>query len=292
MTLHSCYFEYEHTSSRDEYKRSEKLSSYLEAIFERRQNREDIIITLSLLLLSLATLVLRHGRLINPPSRSFAFRQDFNTPLNDMDHQLNCGGSWNQWGVNNGHCGVCGDPYQGPRENEAGGKYATGTIVRHYKESQQINVEIEITEANGGWSEFRLCPNNDVHKVVTQQCLDRYLLPTPSGETRIEHQGIVGIMRTPLVLPPGLTCTQCVFQWKSNTAHDSNCDPVTHECCMGCGPQEQFYGCADISIGHISNTGSSFEYLTDTSDFLIIDTYNFIKAKMNRASIVLRINAK
>jgi hypothetical protein len=48
----------------------------------------------------------------------------------------------NQWGLNQGRCGICGDPYQGPRENEAGGKYAKGTIVRHYKEGQNIDVEI------------------------------------------------------------------------------------------------------------------------------------------------------
>jgi len=34
---------------------------------------------------------------------------------------------------NGGKCGVCGDPFIGPRENEAGGLYATGTIVRTYK---------------------------------------------------------------------------------------------------------------------------------------------------------------
>lgn len=32
-------------------------------------------------------------------------------------------------------------------------------------------------------------------------------------------------------------------------ASNNNCNYVTHEyCCDGCGPQEQFYGCADVSI--------------------------------------------
>jgi hypothetical protein len=44
--------------------------------------------------------------------------------------------------MNQGRCGVCGDPYQGPRKNEAGGVYATGTIVHTYKEGTQINVVI------------------------------------------------------------------------------------------------------------------------------------------------------
>ncbi|XP_053382635.1 uncharacterized protein LOC128549609 isoform X2 [Mercenaria mercenaria] len=206
--------------------------------------------------LSLATVVMGHGRLIDPPSRSSAYRFGFGTPRNDNDHQLSCGGFWNQWGRNQGRCGVCGDPYQGPRENEAGGKYATGTIVRHYREGQQITVVIDMTVGHGGFSEFRICPNNDVHKAITQQCLDQHLLATPSGETRIEHGHVTGLLRYKLKLPRGLTCTQCVLQWKWNTASNNNCNYVTHEnCCEGCGPQEQFYGCADVSIGHDSNAG-------------------------------------
>ena len=37
--------------------------------------------------------------------------------------------------TNGGKCGVCGDAWGGPRDNEAGGKYATGILVRHYKVS-------------------------------------------------------------------------------------------------------------------------------------------------------------
>ena len=35
---------------------------------------------------------------------------------------------------NDGKCGICGDNYAdaSPREHEAGGRYATGTIVRNY----------------------------------------------------------------------------------------------------------------------------------------------------------------
>ena len=32
-----------------------------------------------------------------------------------------------------GRCGVCGDPLGMPQDNEAGGRFATGLIVRHYK---------------------------------------------------------------------------------------------------------------------------------------------------------------
>ncbi len=49
---------------------------------------------------------------------------------------------------NDGKCGICGDNYAdpSPREHEAGGKYATGTIVRNYvqvlKRSHNQNIPI------------------------------------------------------------------------------------------------------------------------------------------------------
>ena len=45
-----------------------------------------------------------------------------------------------QWGRNGGKCGICGDPWDGLRENEAGGRYAKGIITRNYTEGQIIDV--------------------------------------------------------------------------------------------------------------------------------------------------------
>ena len=44
-----------------------------------------------------------------------------------------------QWNNNGGKCGECGDPWDQPvgeRPNQAGGTYATGTIVDTYNEGQ------------------------------------------------------------------------------------------------------------------------------------------------------------
>ena len=38
------------------------------------------------------------------------------------------------------------------------------------------------------------------------------------------------------------------FKWKYNVGNSHGYDFVTGEYCLGCGPQEQFYGCSDISI--------------------------------------------
>lgn len=50
-----------------------------------------------------------------------------------------------QWHQNGGKCGLCGDPWPGPRENEAGGRYANGIVTRSYEVGQVIDVYIELT---------------------------------------------------------------------------------------------------------------------------------------------------
>ena len=123
----------------------------------------------------------------------------------------------NQWNTNDGKCGICGDPWQGPRENEAGGKYALGIITRQYKTSSQIPVIVEVTAPHKGWFEFRICKNDNVMKAASQACLDEYLLTVVNSGTRY-HVTFDYPMDYDLVvqLPKGLECKQCVFQWKYN----------------------------------------------------------------------------
>ncbi|KAK7489255.1 hypothetical protein BaRGS_00019507 [Batillaria attramentaria] len=196
-----------------------------------------------------------HGRLIDPPSRSSMWRYGFSNPPNYDDEALWCGGFSAQWEVNGGRCGVCGDRFDGPHDNEAGGKYANGIIVRHYREGETISVSVDLTTSHLGYFEFRICPNNNPHKVITQQCLDRYLLQQPDGSTRYYIKSYdQGVRTVQLVLPQGLTCTQCVLQWKYNAGNSWRCDGlgVSRKCCDGCGPQEQFYGCADVDVSPAS----------------------------------------
>ncbi|XP_023933176.1 uncharacterized protein LOC106162929, partial [Lingula anatina] len=199
-----------------------------------------------------------HGRLYEPPGRSTAFRRGFNTPANYDDMSLNCGGFDNQWNVQGGKCGVCGDPWQGPRENEAGGLYATGTLVRQYTMGEYMPIVIEITAPHKGWYEFRLCPHNDPNTPVSVECLDQYKLPLylhANGTTVNRYQSldetnsawVGGKVYLLAKLPDYVTCTQCVLQWKWHTGNSWGTDPDGTSC-VGCGPQEEFYGCADIAI--------------------------------------------
>ncbi|OWF42440.1 uncharacterized protein LOC110461062 [Mizuhopecten yessoensis] len=195
-----------------------------------------------------------HGRLLEPPSRSSMWRsmrggiREFpNALVNYNDNQLFCGGRIN-YIYQHQQCGICGDPFQGPRNNEAGGRYAAGIIGRNYKAGQTIDIGVEITANHFGFFEFRLCPNNDVHKVATQECLDKHLLTLDNAAgTRYYLGGRRGTINLKAKLPEGLTCSQCVLQWRYKTGNSYGYAP-NGTYCIGCGLQEMFYGCSDISI--------------------------------------------
>ncbi|KAK2138631.1 hypothetical protein NP493_7375g00004 [Ridgeia piscesae] len=205
----------------------------------------------TLLLVVCAVEIRGHGRLRVPPSRTSMWRDGFGTPANYIDNQLSCGGAWYQNGLNGGKCGVCGDPWGKPNpESEAGGKYANGIITRTYTEGQEIETAVEVTAQHGGWFEFRICRNNDFRVPVTHKCLNRHLLPLADGtgsRVYLDNKGKAGFTNVTLRLPTGLSCTQCVLQWKWHTGNSWGRDEYGRSC-IGCGPQEEFYGCADVAI--------------------------------------------
>ncbi|KAH3800335.1 hypothetical protein DPMN_153968 [Dreissena polymorpha] len=178
------------------------------------------------------------------------WRQGFNSPQNYDDTSLFCGGFSTQWSRNGGKCGVCGDNFaDNPRPNEPGGKFYTGIIVRKYDVGQVIDVAVHLTANHKGWFEFRLCQNDVENKAVTQDCFDQHLLKDDKGVSRFSISIGMEMVKYSLKLPTGITCRACVLQWMYNTGNSWGVDPVTKTGCIGCGNQEQFYGCSDISIG-------------------------------------------
>merc|ERR1712168_72139 len=209
-------------------------------------NRFALLLVLGLCLVLEVT---GHGRLTKPPARGTAWRYGFNTPPNYNDHELFCGGFPRQWNVNGGKCGICGDPYDGRRDHEAGGRYATGTIVAEYKQGEVIPITVQLTANHKGYFEFSLCPHNNIHVPATQECFDQYILQLADGSgTRRPISSTVTTSKTSVKLPDGATCSQCILRWKYNTATRNGRDPETGEYGPGLGPQEQFWGCADITI--------------------------------------------
>lgn len=90
-----------------------------------------------------------------------------------------CGGMSHQYKVNDGKCGVCGDPFDLPlpRPYEFGGEMCDGIIVRKYDPGELITIKIDLVSYHFGYFEFKLCDNtND-----SQECFDKNVLKIASG---------------------------------------------------------------------------------------------------------------
>ncbi|CAG5124618.1 unnamed protein product [Candidula unifasciata] len=172
-------------------------------------------------LLTAATQVLGHGRLMDPPARNSMWRLGFPNPVNYNDNELYCGGRITQWARNKGKCGVCGDPHHHTtKDHEVGGKYANGIISRQYTQGDVIEVTVHITANHKGYFEFRICPVADPKVEVTQECLDQHVLEMVNGEGTRYHlpEGKSNqFFNVSLQLPADVTCKQCVIQWKYRT---------------------------------------------------------------------------
>ena len=194
------------------------------------------------------------GRLMDPIARSSCWRQfPDECPVEHNDNMLNCGGIQQQWGKNEGKCSVCGEDWSlRDKKFELGGDSSSpqGFIVKTYRQGQEIEAKIELSSNRAGWFEFRLCKLRSDDEDATQECLDENLLEDRQGNTRIRVKKAQkgGQIRFRLQLPKELTCDHCVFQWKYHTATNWGRDEETGVSCVGCGPQEEFYGCSDIKI--------------------------------------------
>jgi len=203
-----------------------------------------------LLLLSFVDTSDAHGRFIEPPSRVSSWRFGGSSPHHHNDHGTNCGGYKRQWLKNGGRCGVCGDPWDlpQPRDGERGGTFGEGEVVRTYTEGQWANVSAQITANHKGFFEFRLCPQNRTDVAASESCMERHLLDVRGGGKRYMLPSGTGIFSTEIALPKGLTCSHCVLQWRYVGGNNWGICPSTGIGETGCGPQEEFRACSDISI--------------------------------------------
>ncbi|KAH8311234.1 hypothetical protein KR044_005138 [Drosophila immigrans] len=189
-----------------------------------------------------------HGMMLNPPSRSSRWRYDSSAPQNWNDNELFCGGLYTQ-ANNGGQCGLCGDNFSTaqPRPNEIGGQIGgSGVITKSFAAANAINVGVKITTNHLGHFEFHLC-NLDTFGGESEACFNQHRLRFPDGSDRLQIGTQSGEFDVTVLLPEGLTCQHCVLRWTYVGANNwGMCDNGTGS--LGCGPQETFKNCADVSI--------------------------------------------
>ncbi|XP_011050907.1 PREDICTED: uncharacterized protein LOC105143982 isoform X1 [Acromyrmex echinatior] len=191
-----------------------------------------------------------HGMMLDPINRSSAWRKGFPVEPNYTDNEHFCGGYSIQHGTNGGKCGECGDNYSlpRPRPNENGGIYGSGIIVQKYKAGSVINVIVRLTAAHLGYFTFNLCPLKN-KELETDKCFNTYPLPR-ANDKGYKYPIDINIAKDytiSLVLPKNVTCKQCVLRWHYHTGNTwGTCQDGTQR--VGCGPQETFRSCADVTI--------------------------------------------
>lgn len=201
-----------------------------------------------IVLLSVLDLISGHGMLMDPVNRGSRWRVDGSTPRNYNDNEQFCGGFDVQWGKNGGKCGFCGDPFDQavPRNSELGGYYGKGVIMKTYKQGQRTAVIAKITANHRGYFYFKIC-NLDNEK-ESEACFDRWTVLT-SNQSAIYYLPSTNAQdfNVELDLPKSLYCNHCVLQWVYVAGNNWGFCP-NGSGSLGCGPQEHFMTCSDITI--------------------------------------------
>lgn len=193
-----------------------------------------------------------HGTVVDPVSRNSLWRVDKTAPVNYNDIELFCGGI----GVitqASGRCGVCGDPYtmRPPRPHETGGYMVVNRTVRNYFPGSTIDVIVDLQTNHGGYFEFELCRRDSFETPETDECFEKLQFVDGSHRMRLKgDHAETGLMSMSLIMPEGIReCRACVLRWNYRAGNnwgvckDGSTGP-------GCGPQELYRNCADISIGY------------------------------------------
>ena len=112
-----------------------------------------------------------------------------------------------------------------------------------------------MTANHKGYFTFKLCANNNTEQDPGQSCFDQTVLRVvPSGEDRYYLTTFnTGVFTLKLRLPPDLRCSQCILQWTYTAGNNwgscrQEAGGEVMAASLGCGPQETFRACSDITI--------------------------------------------
>ena len=84
---------------------------------------------------------------------------------------------------------------------------------------------LQVTAFHRGYHEFKIAPHHNMQVEVTTDELNQHVLHSPGGSSHHTAVG-VGFNNYTLELPAGLTCDQCVLQWRYRAGQLSQ--PLEH----------------------------------------------------------------
>jgi len=108
-------------------------------------------------------------------------------------------------------------------------------------------LEVELTAAHLGHFEFHLCARDSRDEIETDECFEKNVLQLQNGLYKLPVSNRKGKYYTKARLPKWVTCNRCVIRWHYRAGNNwGNCGDGTFD--EGCGNQETFRGCSDVSI--------------------------------------------
>lgn len=127
----------------------------------------------------------------------------------------------------------------------------TNRTVKNYFPGSTIDVIIDLDINHGGYFEFELCSRDSFDVPESENCFQR--LKFVDGSERMplkaDHSKN-GFRSMSLLMPPNLReCRACVLRWNYRAGNNWGVCQDGSEA-IGCGPQELYRNCADISIGY------------------------------------------
>lgn len=138
-----------------------------------------------------------------------------------------------------------------PRPHETGGYMVMNKTVKNFFPGSTIDVIVDLDTNHGGYFEFELCRRNSFDEIETEDCFERLKFIDGSYRFRLRNDHNDKGLKSFSLLPPEdlRTCRACVLRWNYRAGNNwgvcANGSSAT-----GCGPQELYRNCADISIGY------------------------------------------
>lgn len=151
--------------------------------------------------------------------------------------------------------------------HETGGSMALNTTTRNFFPGSSIDVMIEIVANHGGLFRFEMCWRDDVNVKETEQCFEPLQItgrnPKKNNgqenfqddfddqfDYELEPSAGEGFFTISLDLPRDKTCNQCILRWHWTAANNwGTCDDGFQA--VGCGYQEIYRNCADVSVNRL-----------------------------------------
>lgn len=135
---------------------------------------------------------------------------------------------------------------------------ALNMTARNYFPGSSIDIMVEIVANHGGQFKFEMCWRNTWNVSETEDCFEALKMSAGAqSEGQVDYYQLdpnagTGIFTMSVDLPLDRSCENCILRWHWKSANNWGvCEDGSER--VGCGYQEVYRNCADISVKRIGS---------------------------------------